>query len=35
MWIWLLAIFLIIGTWLGGYFLEWPLWLKMCIRDSY
>src|ERR1019366_5309185 len=31
MWIWLLAIFLIIGTWLGGYFLEWPLWLKILL----
>jgi len=31
MWIWLLAVFLIIGTWLGGYFLEWPLWLKILL----
>src|SRR5580692_7743543 len=31
MWIWLLAAFLIIGTWLGGYFLEWPLWLKILL----
>jgi type VI secretion system protein ImpL len=31
MWVWLLAIFLIIGGWVGGYFLEWPLWLKILI----
>jgi type VI secretion system protein ImpL len=31
MWIWLLAAFVIIGTWLGGYFLEWPLWLKILL----
>jgi type VI secretion system protein ImpL len=31
MWIWLLAIFLIIGTWVGGYFLTWPLWLEILL----
>jgi type VI secretion system protein ImpL len=31
MWIWLLAVFLIIGTWVGGYFLDWPLWLKILL----
>jgi type VI secretion system protein ImpL len=31
MWIWLLAIFIILGTWLGGYFLAWPLWLKILL----
>ena len=31
MWIWLLAIFLVLGSWLGGYFLEWPLWLKIVL----
>jgi type VI secretion system protein ImpL len=31
MWIWLLAIVLIIGTWVGGYFLDWPLWLKILL----
>ena len=31
MWIWLLAVFVIIGSWVGGYFLEWPLWLKILL----
>jgi type VI secretion system protein ImpL len=31
MWIWLLAVFLVIGTWLGGFFLSWPLWLKILL----
>src|SRR3984885_11397510 len=31
MWIWLLAVFIILGSWLGGYFLEWPLWLKILL----
>src|SRR5579859_1209546 len=31
MWIWLLAILLVIGTWVGGFFLDWPLWLKILL----
>jgi type VI secretion system protein ImpL len=31
MWIWLLAVFIVLGSWLGGYFLEWPLWLKILL----
>ena len=31
MWIWLLGIFIIVGAWVGGYFLEWPLWLKILL----
>jgi type VI secretion system protein ImpL len=31
MWIWLLAIFIVIGTWVGGFFLDWPLWLKILL----
>ena len=31
MWIWLLAIFLVIGTWVAGYFLAWPLWLEILL----
>jgi type VI secretion system protein ImpL len=31
MWIWLLGIFIIVGAWVGGYFLEWPLWLKIVL----
>ena len=29
MWIWLLALFAIIATWVTGYFLEWPLLIKV------
>ncbi len=31
MWIWLLAIFVTIGAWVGGYLLGWPLWLKILL----
>jgi len=31
MWVWLLSAFLIIGTWLGGYFLGWSLALKILL----
>ncbi|HEY8038284.1 MAG TPA: type VI secretion system membrane subunit TssM [Polyangiaceae bacterium] len=31
MWIWLLAIVLVIGAWVGGFLLEWPLWLEILI----
>ena len=31
MWIWLLAVFLIIGIWVGGYFLAWALSLKILL----
>ena len=31
LWSLILAAFLLIGTWVGGYFLSWPLWLKILI----
>ncbi|MEI7894365.1 MAG: type VI secretion system membrane subunit TssM, partial [Myxococcales bacterium] len=31
MWIWLLAILLLLGTWIGGYFLAWTLTLKILL----
>ncbi len=31
MWIWLLAVIIAIGAWVGGYFLAWPLWLKVLL----
>jgi type VI secretion system protein ImpL len=31
MWIWLLAAFLIIATWVVGFLLAWPLWLKILL----
>lgn len=30
-WFWLLAIFILVGTWVGGFFLAWPLWLKILL----
>ncbi len=30
-WFWLLAVFILIGTWVGGFFLSWPLWLKILL----
>ncbi len=31
LWTLLIATFLLIGTWVGGYFLTWPLWLKIVL----
>src|SRR5262252_8836418 len=31
LWSLILAAFLLIGTWVGGYFLGWALWLKILI----
>ena len=31
LWSIILGLFLLIGTWVGGYFLAWPLWLKILI----
>lgn len=31
LWIWLLAVLLVVGAWVGGYFLAWPLWLKVLL----
>jgi type VI secretion system protein ImpL len=31
MWIWLLAILIIAGTWIAGTILGWPLWLEILI----
>jgi type VI secretion system protein ImpL len=31
MWIWLLAVFVTIGAWVGGFLLGWPLWLKILL----
>lgn len=31
LWTLLIATFLLIGTWVGGYFLAWPLWLKIVL----
>src|ERR1700735_3020786 len=29
MWVWLLALFAIIATWVAGHFLAWPLLIKV------
>jgi type VI secretion system protein ImpL len=31
MWIWLLAVLLVAGAWVGGTLLGWPLWLEILI----
>ena len=31
MWIWLLAVFVTIGAWVGGYLLAWPLGLRVVL----
>ena len=31
LWTLLIATFLLIGTWVGGYFLAWPLWLEIVL----
>ncbi len=31
MWIWLIAILIVVGTWVGGTLLGWPLWLEILI----
>jgi type VI secretion system protein ImpL len=31
LWSIIIALFLLIGTWVGGYFLAWALWLKILI----
>jgi type VI secretion system protein ImpL len=31
MWIWLLAVLLVAGAWIGGTLLGWPLWLEILI----
>jgi type VI secretion system protein ImpL len=31
MWIWLLAVLLVAGAWVGGTLLGWPLWLEVLI----
>lgn len=30
-WFWLLALFIVLGTWVGGFFLGWALWLKIVL----
>jgi type VI secretion system protein ImpL len=30
-WLWLLALFILVGTWVAGFFLSWPLWLKLLL----
>ncbi|MFO0672253.1 MAG: type VI secretion system membrane subunit TssM [Polyangiaceae bacterium] len=30
-WFWLLALFIVVGTWVGGFFLGWALWLKILL----
>src|ERR1700733_9306386 len=30
-WIWLLAVLIIVGAWVGGTLLGWPLWLEILI----
>ncbi|HEX8789700.1 MAG TPA: type VI secretion system membrane subunit TssM [Polyangiaceae bacterium] len=30
-WIWLLAVLLVLGAWVGGFFLAFPLWLKILL----
>src|SRR5579859_1276444 len=31
MWIWLLAVLIVAGAWIGGTLLGWPLWLEILI----
>src|SRR5579885_3160738 len=31
MWIWLIAVLLVAGAWIGGTLLGWPLWLEILI----
>ena len=31
LWSIILALFLLVGTWLGGFFLGWALWLKILL----
>src|SRR5579871_1720356 len=31
MWIWLLAVLITAGAWIGGTLLGWPLWLEILI----
>jgi type VI secretion system protein ImpL len=30
-WFWLLALFIVVGTWVGGFFLGWALWVKILL----
>src|SRR5580658_10077129 len=31
MWIWLIAILIVVATWVGGTLLGWPIWLEILI----
>jgi type VI secretion system protein ImpL len=31
MWIWLIAVLLVAGAWIGGTLLAWPLWLEILV----
>jgi len=31
MWIWLIAILIVVGTWVGGTLLGWPMWLEILL----